>query len=495
MAGQCLTCENTHVNDNFNDVFIHFNVYEHLNTCHFDFNINSDQVDVISNYGATNFLSDNSNDIGTLNVEHEGMNTCLYQNVPNIADNIISDENVSNVDQLLETSVTVNSNQEPSDNNTNIISVENVPQTALTNNQSHVGEDNPSEDLSKFSKSNAKNLIFSHLNVNSLSSKFMEMNELLIKGKTDVLFLSETKLDSSYPNAQFNVSQFTIHRLDRNAHGGGLICYVKDSLPHRNRTDIAVNENGIETIVIQIKTADKNILFLHVYRPPNTHVNHLINALETMLNKCFLESESIHIIGDLNVNFAKSNHQLSQLCDSYDLKQLIKNPTCFKSLENPTLLDVILTTNSKSIRQTINIPLGISDFHNYISASTKMNCPTDEIKSVHYRSFKKFSEEKFIKDVEFAPFHVSEIFDKADDQLWFHNTLLLDVVNANAPIKQKFIKHKQLPYMNDKLRKAINVKASLCRKFQRTKSQENWDKFRKQRNLVNKLKRSSINKY
>ena len=35
-------------------------------------------------------------------------------------------------------------------------------------------------------------------------------------------------------------------------------------------------------MVIQIKTADKNMFFIHVYRPPNAHVNHLVHALETM---------------------------------------------------------------------------------------------------------------------------------------------------------------------------------------------------------------------
>ena len=519
MAGHCRINDSVHTND-FNNVRINvdFNVYEHF-TCRVDFNVCSDHVDTIFRNGATSLIFDKGNDSDTSNFEHTTMNdqtvfnvlnnsisydtsnfehtTMNDQTVFNVVNNSISFEHVSNtqIDQLFETSTSTTNNHIPRNNNRNIVLSENVSQTALLNNQSHVSEDNPCEDLSKFSKSNSKNMIFSHLNINSLSSKFMEMNELLTKGKTDVLFLSETKLDSSYPSAQFNVDQFTIHRLDRNAHGGGLICYIRDTLPHKNRADIAVNENGIETIAIQIKTTDKNMFFLHVYRPPNTHINHLVNALETMLNKCFLESEVIHVIGDLNVNFSKSPHHLSQLCDSYDLKQLIKNPTCFKSLENPTLLDVILTSNPKSIKQTINIAIGISDFHNYISASTKIKCPTDEIKSVHYRSFKKFSEEKFIKDVESAPFHVSEIFDNANDQLWFHNSLLLDIVNANAPKKQKFIKHKQLPYMNDNLRKAINVKASLCRKFQRTKTQENWDKFRKQRNLVNKLKRSSLNQY
>ena len=351
------------------------------------------------------------------------------------------------------------------------------------------------EDLSKFSKTNVKNMIFSHLNVNSMSCKFMEIHELLVKGYSDILFLSETKLDMSFPDAQFHIDKFLIHRIDRNVHGGGLVCYIKETIPHKNRTDIAINQNGIESLVIQVKIHHKNMFFLHIYKPPNVNVIHLNNALETMLNNCFSESDSIFVVGDLNVNFKLNPNQLSNICDSYDLKQIIKGPTCFKNVDNPTLLDVILTNAPRSVKQSINISLGISDFHNYISASTKIACPSDEPKTVHYRTFKNFNEVFYRNDLETAPFHVSNVFDDVDDQLWFHNTLLLDVIDKHAPKKQKTIKHKQLPYMNDRLRKAINVKAALRRKYQKFKSRESWQNFKKQRNLVNKLKRSSLAKY
>ena len=49
--------------------------------------------------------------------------------------------------------------------------------------------------------------------------------------------------------------------------------------------------------------------------------------------------------------------------------------------------------------------------------------------------------------------------------------------------------------MNDKLRKAINVKAMLRRKFNRFPSDQLWQKFKRQRNLVNSLKRSSLHNY
>ena len=64
------------------------------------------------------------------------------------------------------------------------------------------------------------------------------------------------------------------------------------------------------------------------------------------------------------------------------------------------------------------------------------------------------------------------------------STLLQGIVNEHAPIKQKTIKGNHLPYMNGELRRAINVKRMLKRKFTKCNSNMNWDKYRKQRNIL-----------
>ena len=272
----------------------------------------------------------------------------------------------------------------------------------------------PYEQLYKFSKSQSKKLIFSHLNINSLSSKFMEIYEILQKGFTDIFFISETKLDDSYPNAQFNVPSFVIHRHDRNSNGGGLLCYMRETIPHKYRHDIAINTDGIESIVIQVKANDVNILFLHIYKPPNISANILNSVLEIMLNKCLQETKFVVVIGDLNVNFLLNSNQLTDICDTYDLRQTVKGPTCFKSVENPSLLDVLLTNCPKSLTKPINLSLGISDFHNYVSAATRINCPSNEPKIIYYRSFKNFDNDTYLEDLREEPFCVSQIFDDVD---------------------------------------------------------------------------------
>ena len=57
--------------------------------------------------------------------------------------------------------------------------------------------------------------------------KFFEVKYWLLEGKFDILVLSETKLDCSFPDSQFMVAGYRMCRADRNIHGGGLLCYMR----------------------------------------------------------------------------------------------------------------------------------------------------------------------------------------------------------------------------------------------------------------------------
>ena len=79
--------------------------------------------------------------------------------------------------------------------------------------------------------SNLNKLIFGHLNINSLRNKFDLFSEQ-VKGSIDILMVSETKLDDSFPEAQFLIEAFhSPFRFDRNINGGGVMLYVLEDIP------------------------------------------------------------------------------------------------------------------------------------------------------------------------------------------------------------------------------------------------------------------------
>ena len=56
-------------------------------------------------------------------------------------------------------------------------------------------------------------LIF-HLNINSLQNRSDELKLLNDKNKSQIIFLSETKIAKSYPNSQFNLTGYNMTILD-----------------------------------------------------------------------------------------------------------------------------------------------------------------------------------------------------------------------------------------------------------------------------------------
>ena len=72
-------------------------------------------------------------------------------------------------------------------------------------------------------------LVIAQLNIDSLRNKFALLSTM-IKDYVDLLLISETKIDSSFPTAQFHIDGYTIHRRDRDENGGGLLLYVREDV-------------------------------------------------------------------------------------------------------------------------------------------------------------------------------------------------------------------------------------------------------------------------
>ena len=70
---------------------------------------------------------------------------------------------------------------------------------------------------------NLNKLISVHLEINSIRNKFEELISQ-VKVTVDVLMISETKIDDSFPIANFLIDGFSqTYRIDRNSSGGGIM--------------------------------------------------------------------------------------------------------------------------------------------------------------------------------------------------------------------------------------------------------------------------------
>lgn len=72
-----------------------------------------------------------------------------------------------------------------------------------------------------------------HLNVSSLMKNFEEIRNILTTRNVHIFSLCETRLDGFISDPEISISGYKIVRLDRNKNGGGIITYIKDSVPFR----------------------------------------------------------------------------------------------------------------------------------------------------------------------------------------------------------------------------------------------------------------------
>ena len=58
----------------------------------------------------------------------------------------------------------------------------------------------------------------------------------------NIMSLQETKLDESFPQAQFSVPGYRLHRKDHQSNSGGLLMLVSEDLPQRRRQDLEATQ-------------------------------------------------------------------------------------------------------------------------------------------------------------------------------------------------------------------------------------------------------------
>ena len=116
-------------------------------------------------------------------------------------------------------------------------------------------------EMKKLRLKNPKNIIFSYLDINSVRNKFQNMSSLMSEN-VDILIVSETKLDSSFPMTQFVIPGFHHpFRLDINRQSGGLLVYIKGSIPVLTSFSIPADT---QIIVFQINLRKEKWLFVAI---------------------------------------------------------------------------------------------------------------------------------------------------------------------------------------------------------------------------------------
>ena len=90
--------------------------------------------------------------------------------------------------------------------------------------------------------------------------------------------------------------------------------------------------------------------------------------------------KNITSTGHFNMNPEK-NKLLHYFNETFNLKNLINEPTCFKS-QNPSMLDLTLSNHRSSFMKTVVLEIGTSDHHKMIFSILKHNSAKGQSKTI-----------------------------------------------------------------------------------------------------------------
>ena len=79
------------------------------------------------------------------------------------------------------------------------------------------------------------------------------------------------------------------------------------------------------------------------------------------------------LVGDFNTEISKQ--RIESFLYMHELCNLVKEKTCFKNMQNPSCIDLLLTNNVYTFQQTTAICNGLSDCHKIVLAVLKTAVP------------------------------------------------------------------------------------------------------------------------
>jgi hypothetical protein len=336
------------------------------------------------------------------------------------------------------------------------------------------------------------NMIVSHLNVNSLNLKFNEVHDLIVRSKFEVIVLSETKLDESYQNALYEIESYNMYRQDKRSNSGGMMIYVSKNLPSTNGNINNCNDD-IECMSVEISLNETKLLLVGMYKNPKMSPNSFKLYFEKTCEEVLEKYENVIITGDLNFNMLKDN-LLAQICPTYNLTNIIKEPTCFKS-NNATLIDVMLVTKRRKFLKGFSFDTGISDFHNLIGGVLKQHAPIPLKKKVTYRKLEEIDYDKVNQELNMMNLFDNIMENDANDAFNILHKSLTELLDKHAPRKSKIVRKNDFHCMSKRLKKAILVRNQMRNKFFKYRTNNHLAQYRKHRNTVTLIKREEIKKY
>ena len=316
------------------------------------------------------------------------------------------------------------------------------------------------------------NLSVLYFNVRSLIPKIDHLRVICASQNPGFVCIVETWLNSEVDDSEICIQGYSIVRLDRSRHGGGLIIYVNNMFTY---SVLFKGNPEFEFVVLCCKSLTNNP-DLHLalfYRPPNSN----ISLLETLFSILCTFSPNVFInlviVGDFNINYLSTpnylHDRLSSVMSSFNLLQVVSEPTRISTTSS--LIDFVFVSSPNMVHLCETIPPLATSDHLGIHLILSSKLHKSDLRS-HCRKLWRYDQANFDQAIDLLDSIEWDqlLCDSDPDKYW--NTLkhlflqIMDMSIPHTTVKTK----KNIPWMTHQIRKAMKKRNTLFRQLKQGRS-------------------------
>ena len=314
----------------------------------------------------------------------------------------------------------------------------------------------------------------------------------MVHGNIDILILTETKLDVTFPEKQFIIPGYKKpYRKDRNGNGGGVMIYVREDIP----SDILLKHNihkNVEAIFVEINLRKNKILIVGTYHSTNTKYGTSDDIFFNQIGLAidfYSKYDKFLLAGDFNVNVFEENDILDDFLDEFHAKNLVKDSTCFKNPDNPSCIDLFITNSYRSFQKTTTVTTGLSDFYKMTVTVLKTTFPKAEPRIITYRDYSS----NFGQDLEIDLKRNLEVIEKGKYNPF--EDVVKNTLQTYYPEKRRTVRANHKPYVTKEMRNSMMRRSQLQNKVFKYGGQTYAAELKKQKNYCNRLYKRERKKF
>ena len=250
-------------------------------------------------------------------------------------------------------------------------------------------------------------------------------------------------------------------------------------------------ENHIdESIWVKIQGKGTTFLLCSTYRPEWTDADYW-TRLNHAIGMGYQINQNIILTGDLNSDlFTSHNNKLIDTMNLFNLTNVIEKPTRVTE-HSSTLLDPIIISDSihYSFSDVLKVPSDISD---HDASIIFIECPKFQTRSFQREVwlYERTDNEKIASKLDTVDWNalLSDSQD-VDEMCNTFTETFLRVARECIPTKIVTIRNNDRPWFNSELRREIRKRDRIRKTVKKYSKQSDIDKYKKQRNRVNNLKK------